>query len=458
MKTVYITAYHGFVSRALFQGALLPDLTRSGDVRVVICAPSAKKDYLTALYGGPHVQVAGVDVHEEVALPYNKFWYRLGFLLEDTHYVLDQRKERLWNNRTLLGYCNYALVSALALSLQKIPFGRDLYRYLDRLFTGSDIDTRLFPLGAPDLVFAGDVFGEADLFFLRAARRRKISTVGMIRSWDNTTTKGILRFFPDSIIVNSGVIQEELVRIHGFPIERTHIVGLPQFDAWVGGPTMSREDFLGSLGIPTNKRLLLFAPAGAVLSSTDWQLCSLLQRALDDGRLPSDTHILVRNHPAHPADLSRFQGDNRFTIEIPGSRIVDGDFKGAELTPKDDEHLRNSIYYSDMVMYIATSLGLDASVFNKPQIIVSFDGWEKKPYVQSVERYNQEDCLANIVRRKGMQVVRSEEEWLGAIQRYLVDPMADNEGRQKAIQDFLFSSDGKASARIAQVLLHHLTS
>jgi CDP-glycerol glycerophosphotransferase (TagB/SpsB family) len=109
-------------------------------------------------------------------------------------------------------------------------------------------------------------------------------------------------------------------------------------------------------------------------------------------------------------------------------------------------------------MYIATSLGLDASVFNKPQIIVSFDGWEKKPYVQSVERYNQEDCLANIVRRNGTRVVRSEEEWIRAIQGYLIDPMADNEGRQKAIRDFLFSSDGKASARIAQVLLHHLTS
>ncbi len=238
MKTVYITAYHGFVSRALFQGSLLRDLTRSGDVRVVICAPSAKKDYLTALYGVPHVQVVGIDVHQEVALPYNKFWYRLGFLLEDTHYVLDQRKERLWNNRTLLGYCNFALISALAWCLQRIPFGRDLYRYLDSLFARSDIDARLIPLGAPDLVFAGDVFGEADLFFLRAARRLGIPTVGMIRSWDNTTTKGVLRFFPDSIIVNSGVIQEELNRIHGFPIERTHVVGLPQFDAWVAGPLL----------------------------------------------------------------------------------------------------------------------------------------------------------------------------------------------------------------------------
>ena len=193
--------------------------------------------------------------------------------------------------------------------------------------------------------------------------------------------------------------------------------------------------------------------AGAVLSNTDWQLCQILKEALENGSLPENVQFLVRNHPQHPADLSKFAGDPSFIIDNPGHMTKAGDRKNIEFRPQDSEHLRNSIYYSDIVMYVATSLGLDSSVFNKPQIMVSFDGFEKKPYIRSVKRYNREDCLYNLVRCGGTKVVKSKEEWIMAINAYLKNPTLDQSGRDEIVKQHLYKIDGKAGERIANILL-----
>src|SRR5436190_20879471 len=101
-------------------------------------------------------------------------------------------------------------------------------------------------------------------------------------------------------------------------------------------------------------------------------------------------HFFVRNHPNHPADLSRFKGNPHFTIQRP-RHAFDANEKNTELEPDEQKLLADLLYHSDVVMYVATSLGLDASAFDKPQIMVSFDGHEKKMYTKSVERYHDED-------------------------------------------------------------------
>ncbi|MEK7659284.1 MAG: CDP-glycerol glycerophosphotransferase family protein [Patescibacteria group bacterium] len=449
-KTIFISAYNPFIARNIFNTGVLGDLRKQTDLQIVLLVPADKKDFMEKYYGGDNIFVEARDFEEYINK--NKFWYRLAFLLQNTRYVKDQRAERLWKNKNLFRYLNYWLVSLSALILSNLPLARKIYRNLDYHFSSQNAFSEFFEKHQPLLVFSTDIFGETDIFLIREARSRAIPIIGMVRSWDNPTTKGILRVIPEKIIVNSPVMKEELIKFHDCKEENILVAGYPQFDNWLNDQTLSRDDFFKKIGADPVKQLILFAPAGKVLSDTDWQLCQILKEALDDGSLSVNIQFLVRNHPHHPADLSMFKKDPRFIIEIPGMRNKDWSDKKVEYGPEENDHLKNSIYYSDIIMYVATTLGLDATVFNKPQIMVSFDGWESKSYVQSVRRYNREDCLQNLVRCGGTRVVKSKKEWIKSINEYLRDPSLDQAGRDKTVTEHLYRIDGKAGERIANFI------
>lgn len=453
MKTILITAYHGWVFRNLLGSEALRILRHHNDLRIVICTPPDKAKFTADTYGGPNVHVHRFDAEEITSKPYNKFWYRLGFLIENTTYVKDQRLERLWRNKSILGYLNYWVVNSVAEILGRLGVAARLYRWLDWRMSPRRAVELILKEYLPDLVVAGDLFGEADVLFLRNASRRNIGTIGMVRSWDNTTTKGILRFVPGRIIANSPTIKSELIKIHRCPGDLISVVGLPQFDSWISGPTLVKEDFFRKIGANPSKRLILFAPAGSVLSDTDWQLCQILKEAIGEGRLSKDLVFLLRNHPQHPAELSKFIPDEHFIVETPGTRTKALDYKGATLGPNENEHLKDSVFHSELVMYVATSIGLDSLVFNKPQIIVSFDGWETRPYVRSVKRYNREDCLFNLVQTGGVRVAGNQQEWVEYINSYLKDKTLDQGGRNRALEEHVYQLDGKAGKRIADCIL-----
>ena len=401
--------------------------------------------------------VEGLDAEHVYRASINKFWYRLAFLLQNSRYVKDQRGERLWNHKNFVGYLNYFLVSFWAFIFSKLSMTRRFYRFLDYNFSPKNIFSEYFKKYSPALVFSTDIFGETDVLLIREAKSRGIFSVGMVRSWDNPTTKGILRLVPDKIVVNSLVAKEDLTKFHDCEEDDIFVGGLPQFDSWLSGPTVNREEFFKKIGADPTKKLILFSPAGNNLSDTDWQLCQILKEALDNGFLSLNIQFLVRNHPHHPAIFSRLKNDPKFIIETPGTqKKPSGERFFIEFKPEENDHLRNSIYYSDIVMFVATSLGLDAAVYDKPQIMMSFDGWEERPYVRSVKRFNREDCLANLVKLGGTRVVTNKEDWIRWINKYLENPAIDREGRKKIVEFQMHKLDGQAGKRIARFVINCL--
>lgn len=221
-------------------------------------------------YGNDRVIFIGWNYEDTARTRASKFWYRLAFLLENTRYVRDQRAEQLSKRPSLVGYLNYGLVNVAASVLSRLSVARRLYRVLDLWMSPRHALHPYFEEYKPDLLFATDVFAEADSLVMREARSHCVPIAGMVRSWDNTTTKGILRLMPEAIIANSPIVEEELVRFHGYPKDGIRVVGLPQFDRWISGPTVSRGEFFKQIGADPSKRLILFAPAGVGLSNTDW--------------------------------------------------------------------------------------------------------------------------------------------------------------------------------------------
>ncbi len=62
---------------------------------------------------------------------------------------------------------------------------------------------------------------------------------------------------------------------------------------------------------------------------------------------------------------------------MPGTAFSAANLKLSKLTFADVDHLANSLFHADLVMYVATTLGVDSLTFDKPQVVVNFDGYKK---------------------------------------------------------------------------------
>lgn len=454
MKTVVITVLHAMVARNLLYGELLGRLAASG-VRVVLLVPAYKRLYFEDVFKGTGAIIEPVDLDRIVDLPRNVLFHRFSFLLIRSHYLWYKRVERRDRHGGARSWFKYLFEELfVALFAGRRP-ARRLFRHLFARYADSSAFEDILARYRPDLVFASDQFDPADYLCVRAARKAGIKTLTMVRSWDNCYSKGVLPVLPDQLLTNTHILKEEASTLHDVPLERIEVIGLPQFDGFFFCAPTPREEFMKRIGADPAKKLVVYAPAGTILSDIDGQICEILVAAMSSGGIRHPVHLLVRNHPNHPADLSRFEDKSGITVEYPGVRFGEMP-KETELSRADQTHLRDTLAHADVLVWVATTLGIDAAVFDRPEIVINFDGYSKRPYTRSVRRFHNEDHMKKLIATGGVRVVEHPEGLVEWINRYLDDPSLDAEGRRKIIETQLVFTDGKSGERLGQAIVSAL--
>src|SRR3989344_6429226 len=201
MKTIFITAYHPFISKNILNTNVFGILKQRKNLRIILLVPVILKDFFENNYRFDNVVIESIDL-----APFSK--------------------SRLSN------------------------FYKDYFEKYK-----------------PDIVFSTDVYDDFDQALIKEAKIRKIFVIGMIRSWDNNISKGLMRCFPDKLIVNNEVIRKEATELHNYPEGNIFIGGLPQFDDYLKAPFKRREEFFGSIGGNPEKRTILFSPGSREISA-----------------------------------------------------------------------------------------------------------------------------------------------------------------------------------------------
>jgi CDP-Glycerol:Poly(glycerophosphate) glycerophosphotransferase len=454
-KTLLITVFHSLISKNFLNTEAFSLLKLNPNLDIVLVVPKNKEAYFKELYECPCVRVKGFDLVDIYRRGKVRFFSIIGHLLLQSHYLWYKKVERRDKSTSHLRFIKYYSEILFTTLFAGVKCVRSLFRLLFVKMVKVEEISTIFDEYSPDVVFSTDVFDEMDVLVNREARTRKLCIVGMVRSWDNCYSKGILRVVPNMLMVNNEEIQKEAISIQDVLKGQTRIVGLPQYDQFVTGIRSDRRTFFKKIGADPNKKLIIFSPAGAGLSDVDWQLCNILKCLVDEKIIQEPVTFLVRNHPHHPADLSMFKGGTNFIIENPGMSFGQNG-KEVELTKGDSNHLADSLYHSDMVVYVATTLGNDSLLFDKPQIIIDFDGWEKREYTHSVRRYHDEDHMKKMLACGGVSIVKNKKELADAINLYLKNPQHMQEGRRRALLQQVYYTDGKSGERITQCLVDEL--
>ena len=303
----------------------------------------------------------------------------------------------------------------------------------------------------------GLIFSEVPL--LRTAVRRGVRTIVVDPSWDNFTNKLIPVRRPDRLIVWNEIMKQQAVELHGYSPDQVRVSGPPHWDRYFKpGTPVTRADFFARIGADPSRRLITVTTTPAPLYSHFDRVIRALLRAGEQGTWPAPAQVLVRLHPRDELErYSEFRGTPNLIIEKPfRTTVKSGDGLGVDITSENQQHLADTLRHSDVIVTVASTIAIEASIFDTPVVDVSFDGETPSEFAKSARRYYKFTHYANITRQGAVSVAETPEAMVEHVRRYLADRALDREGRRRVVLDQCQFTDGRSSERIAKFVVEEL--
>jgi hypothetical protein len=440
IKTIFISSFFGLISRNILSTDVLKILKSEDKLRIVVLVPPSKKDLYQKIYRGDNIFFESIESKKKKLME----TYLTSIFLNSSD-TSSRKIHRIIERKKHGKYCITMFYWILS-KLSHLKIFRYLLRYFYSIFWTSNSEiSHCFDLYSPDAVFSTDIFESSDIDLIIEAKKRNIPIIGMIRSWDNITTKGLNMVIPDKLIVNTPQIKEEAIKYCDFNQKDIFVVGIPHYDAYVTEQRKSKEKLFEELNLDPNKKTVFFAPPSDIYTQGDPVASKIIKTLLSE-----NLQLIIRLYIVGKIDLGEIIPiQNKIAIDDPGSGI---NFNNADLTGK-DSHLADLLYHSDVIIAFASTLAIDAIVFNKPIIFVGFDGEENRSYWKSLKRFYDYDHQRSTLKLGGIKLAKSPEELIKYTKDYLYNPNIDKEGRERILFERCWKLDGKSGERLANVLL-----
>lgn len=449
MKTILIPIFQGAESRSILRTEIFQKLRAVSGIRIVLLVPNEeKKKYFGSEFFGDNV------VYEVVKNFQGNFFDKVFTFLRKnlvrTNTLRLKRKQDFLLGGNAVKYFFECIFSFV--------FGRKMcrkaVRWIDQNLIPEKRAKKIFDTLIPDIVFTAHIFGDMETSILKEAKRRRIKTIGLINSWDKITSRGMVRVIPDKLIVHNYTIKDEAVRFIDMSPDSVFVLGIPQDDAFFSFYPKDKEKFFGSLGISTEKRILLICPMGKTYSDVDADIINVVTNFKAQGRIPDDLAILVRFPPNDNIDVSLLRNKDLLVWEQPGVRFESTRGIDWDMTEIDVQRLAYTLRCSAMVICPPSSISVDAAIFDTPIINIRFERYDREKV--NINAYYEMDHYRAIAKTGGIRFVQDENELLLWINRYANDRKLDRVGRKEIVRQQCQFLDGKSGFRIANFVLDSL--
>ncbi|MDA1183160.1 MAG: hypothetical protein O2930_00775 [Acidobacteria bacterium] len=214
----------------------------------------------------------------------------------------------------------------------------------------------------PDVVLMASVtaWRVPQIDHFRAARAIGRRTAVCVYSWDQLSSKALLRNVPDRVILWNETQRREAMEWHGVPADRIVVTGAQCYDRWFGRqPSRNRDDFCRAVGLSSAHPILLYICS--VLTPNPYESKFIL-RWLEEIRGSADpglrdASILVRPHPERMDEWKDVSLERFGNVALFGRNPV---------SPDAQADYFDSLYHSHAVVGLVTSGFLEAAVVGRP--------------------------------------------------------------------------------------------
>jgi hypothetical protein len=240
------------------------------------------------------------------------------------------------------------------------------WRAVERRMPVSEQSLAMLREHEPDVVVVSPLVetGSPQGDHLRAADTLGIPTVLVVASWDNLTTKGVIRDLPDMTIVWNEDQVREAIELHGLPAERVLATGAHSHDHWFSWqPSTGAPEFATKVGLAPDRPFLLYVCSSGFIAGDD-EVAFVREwtqrlRASGDREL-EELGVLVRPHPQN------FPSWRDADIDEPGRVVV---WPRGGVAPTDHQSkvdYFDSLHHAKAVVGINTSALVDSAIVRRP--------------------------------------------------------------------------------------------
>jgi hypothetical protein len=276
-------------------------------------------------------------------------------------------------------------------------------------------------------------------------KRCKIPTLAANFSWDNLTSESHMMRHPDYLLTWNEVAKKEALELHGYPADRVFTTGIMRFDHYFSNSPreLTREEFLRSKNLNPALKTILFTTVSPIFHYQHKHLRSLME--LREKKFIPYTNIFIRIHPFDEYSLyQQYSGLKDVRVEKAGKefKTADGEPR-IEMNRDDLINLKNTLRYTDLNINLASTISLEASIFDKPIINFVEPG---KEYIYELHHYKP------LVEMGAVRLARNAEEYQTLIVDYLNNPRLDSEQRKALVDKYVPLRDGLAYKRAVDYL------
>lgn len=328
------------------------------------------------------------------------------------------------------------------IKIKVIPY---LYQ---KIFTNNPFSS-LFEKYQPNKIFAPNLFNRFDMEFLAEAKKRGIKTVGMVTGWDHFD-KYFLPFQVDILLAQSEQVKGFATRYQAYNLNKVFVVGYPYFDFIVRNNYFKkRDDVLKDLNFPPDSKYILYI-AGSMYCPDEPDIIETLINWADEDKFGCDLRLVIRPYPGGRGKDRAFdeQKFNSFKNH-PKVSFQMGKFWG---NLEKTAHFLNIMRHADAVIAIYSTAILEAAVFDKPLLTISFDGYHKRPFSRSVKRFETREHFKDVLKSEALKKATSFEELFNFLNDYLRNPELDKEKRETLRKELICKLDGLTSERVFSYL------
>lgn len=452
MKTIIINVCNSNITRNFLRGGVFEKLKSTNNIRMVIIVPKQKllpykKEFESnnvIVEHAPQTRVKFIELFALMIAKHSISTHTLRQIL-DGGWTGNGRPPffHYWFAR-ILSYLGH--VKMWRIFLRKILF----FAFYDRVFAD------IFKKYNPDLVFSPTIYSENDLRLLKYCVRVGVTTIGMIKSWDNLTSKDFLLIPPDFLIVHNPRIKNEAHIYGDYPLDRIFVSGIPQFDKYVQNDFVFDKDiFFKKFNLDLNKKLILYSAVGSWLFPREREMIQLLSKMANSGEFILPSQVFVRLHPAYSSEdeiINRIQ--NIVVYRPGGSSNVEG-FKAVwEFDEAETKILASTIKWSDVSINCGSTMTIESAFFDRPIVNIDFDSENgNDKYDKSVHRLYCREHYVPLVNSGGISFPKSVQELKEHINDYILNPSKDSDGRRNIVTDQCYFVDGMSGSRISDFII-----
>jgi hypothetical protein len=301
----------------------------------------------------------------------------------------------------------------------------------------------------PSLVVSTHPLLACDYDVVMWARRLRVQTLGIVKSWDNMF-KG-LSTHSHLLSVWNPVNKEEAVQLLGYCSDEVEVNGSSAFDMYYD-PAYSfpRHEAFASLALDPSRPVITLATAGILdkgfYGRDETHLVEDILRMIGASEVLKGTQLVIRLHPTsrleffwkywhHPS--IKFS----FASYLPGLMWCP--------TREDLIEQTNLLRHSDVIVTPASSWVLEAAIFDTPTVVPVYSDIQPAHATALFDSWTLARHYKPLVENKWVPITRSYDETRMAIEEALTKPSNYASGRKAIVDNYVYYRDGDSCQRVA---------